>query len=65
MDTPEVEALQRRIEPHFRTHLGALATGPLEKDEIVSRQLDTLTPEGRAHLSARVAYVTRKLTTGG
>ena len=59
-----VEALQRRLEPHLRTHLGALAAGPLERDPIVGRQYETLTPEGRAHLSAKVAYVTRKLTGG-
>jgi hypothetical protein len=64
MDTPDVEALQRRVDTLCRTHLGALAAGPLDRDPIVGRQYETLTPEGRAHLSARVAYVTRKLTGG-
>jgi hypothetical protein len=59
-----VEALQRRLEPHLRTHLGALAAGPLEQDPIVRRQLDTMTTEQRLHLVARIAAVTRGVTEG-
>jgi hypothetical protein len=64
MDNSEVEKLDRRVKTICRTHLGSMAAGPIEQDPIVSRQMETLTPEGRAHLSARVAYVTRKLTGG-
>jgi hypothetical protein len=59
-----VEALQRRLEPHFRTHLGALAAGALERDELVARQLSRMTPEQRAQLVARIAEELGNLNGG-
>jgi hypothetical protein len=63
MDNSEVDALQRMIQKHFRTHIRALAADPLQ-EELYRRQLETMTEVQREYLSARVAYVARKLTGG-
>jgi|HubBroStandDraft_1064217.scaffolds.fasta_scaffold93403_3 hypothetical protein len=63
MDPSEVDALQRRLDPLFRTHLRFLAADPLE-EEMYRRQVETMTPERRSHLVARIAAALGGLTEG-
>lgn len=54
MGGSEISALESVVRRVSRTHLGAMTSGPWQDDEIVRRQLETMTIEERAAVTARI-----------